>query len=226
VRDRIREKQMKTKEFSKGKGGPLILWGTDLERDNGIEELVRQLDILMPEQAYTLAVFGVEDWNAEFSPWRAEVEGQAFEGKGPETLGWLKDEYIPSLKKKYPDASEMCIAGYSLAGLFALWAAYEIDLFCGCASCSGSLWFPGWTVYTEGHRVSENCAVYLSLGGKEKNNRSAVLATIEDNTKLQLELLKKCVKDVTLEMNPGGHFADPMGRIAKGIAWLVKKRRI
>lgn len=217
---------MKTKEFSKGKGGPLILWGTDLKRDNVIEELVRQLDILMPKQAYTLAAFGVEDWNAEFSPWRAEVEGQAFEGKGSETLGWLTDEYIPSLKKKYPDASEMCIAGYSLAGLFALWATYETDLFNGCACCSGSLWFPGWMKYVGKRKISENCNVYLSLGGKEKNSRSVILAAIEDNTRRQLELLKKCAKDAALEMNPGGHFADPVGRTAKGIVWLVKKRRI
>jgi len=81
-------------------------------------------------------------------------------------------------------------------------------------------------VYTEGHRVSENCAVYLSLGGKEKNSRSVILAAIEDNTRKQLELLKKCAKDAALEMNPGGHFADPVGRTAKGIVWLVKKCRI
>lgn len=35
------------------------------------------------------------------------------------------------------------IAGYSLAGLFALYALYKTDVFTRVASMSGSLWFPG-----------------------------------------------------------------------------------
>ena len=40
-------------------------------------------------------------------------------------------------------ASFIGIAGYSLAGLFALYALYKTDAFTRVASMSGSLWFPG-----------------------------------------------------------------------------------
>lgn len=141
---------MKTAEYTHGTGGPLILWFTDFDRGDEAEELNRELELLAPGAAYTLAVFGVEDWNADLSPWQAEVEGQIFAGGGPETLSRLIEEYIPYLQKTYPDCKKMFLAGYSLAGLFALWALYESDRFDGAACCSGSLWFPEWDAYADG----------------------------------------------------------------------------
>lgn len=212
---------MRTELFSKGTGGPLILWGTDLRGEKETEELAAKLDTMIPEQPYTLAAFAVEDWNDGFSPWKAETEGQIFGGKGSETLDLLKTEVLPYLEKNIPDVSGRYIAGYSLAGLFALWSVYETELFSGGISCSGSLWFPGWTVYAQNHKIPEKSRIYLSLGGKEKNSRSPVLSKIEENTRLQLELLKGKTADVAMEMNPGGHFADPVNRLAKGIAWMI-----
>ncbi len=42
------------------------------------------------------------------------------------------------------------IAGYSLAGLFALWAVYQTGLFDRAASVSGSLWFDGFLTFCVG----------------------------------------------------------------------------
>ena len=39
------------------------------------------------------------------------------------------------------------IGGYSLAGLFSLWAAYQTDVFSGFAAASPSVWFPGFIEY-------------------------------------------------------------------------------
>lgn len=213
---------MKTAEYTHGTGDPLILWFTDFDRGDEAEELKKELERLAPEASYTLAVFGVEDWNADLSPWQAEVEGQIFIGGGPATLSRLTDEYIPYLQKAYPDCKKMFLAGYSLAGLFALWALYESGLFDGAACCSGSLWFPGWDAYADGRQLREGVGVYLSLGGKEKNSRSPVLAAIEEATKKQAARLKTMGVPSVLEMNPGGHFADPTGRLAKGIAYFLK----
>lgn len=212
---------MKTLVYSKGAGGPLILWGTDLSRENEIEDLVKQMEPLIPDQSYTLAAFGAENWNADFSPWEAETAGQKFSGKGPDTLAWLKEDLLPTLKQEYPETTSTFLVGYSLAGLFALWAHYATDLFSGIACCSGSLWFPDWITYAQTHHIPSGSSVYLSLGGKEKCSKDPVLSTIEDNTRTTLELLKKDTAQIKLEMNPGGHFSDPIGRLAKGISWLL-----
>ena len=53
------------------------------------------------------------------------------------------------------------LCGYSLAGLFALWAVYQTDFFAGTAAVSPSVWYPGWLGYAEEHRALTP-AVYLS----------------------------------------------------------------
>lgn len=41
------------------------------------------------------------------------------------------------------------LGGYSLAGLFSLWAAYQTNLFAGIAAASPSVWFPGFLDYAK-----------------------------------------------------------------------------
>ena len=49
------------------------------------------------------------------------------------------------------------IAGYSLAGLFALWAAWNSGYFRRVASVSGSLWYPGFTDYIRNNEPKSGC---------------------------------------------------------------------
>lgn len=67
------------------------------------------------------------------------------------------------------------------------------------------------------------CAVYLSLGGKEEKTGNPVMAMVGDRTREQERLLRKepRVRNVTLEWNRGGHFADSCRRLAKGVQWLL-----
>jgi predicted alpha/beta superfamily hydrolase len=114
---------------------------------------------------------------------------------------------------------QVILGGYSLAGLFALYACTKTDLFDSCLSASGSLWYPGWISYLQEHPVQ--CRkVYLSLGDTEKNTRSPLMAQVEDNTRICAEMIGKYA-EVTMEMNPGSHFNDPSGRIVKGIRSLT-----
>ena len=78
---------------------------------------------------------------------------------------------------------EHWLMGYSLAGLFALWAAYESDVFSGIVCCSGSLWFPDWDHYVRDHVIQSKCSVYLSLGGKEEKTKNKVMAAVGDRTR-------------------------------------------
>ena len=58
------------------------------------------------------------------------------------------------------------IGGYSLAGLFALWTAYQTDIFKGVAA-SPSVWFPGFAEYMKKNEIKTD-TVYLSLGDGEE----------------------------------------------------------
>ena len=116
------------------------------------------------------------------------------------------------------------IGGYSLAGFFALWAAYQTKIFAGVAAASPSVWFPGWIEYAEASSINAE-RVYLSLGDKEERTRNPVMRTVGDNLRRQNEILANdagCC-ECTLEMNPGNHFKEPDRRTAKGFAWLMKQ---
>ena len=112
------------------------------------------------------------------------------------------------------------IGGYSLAGLFAMWAVYNTDLFQGAAAVSPSMWFPGFDDYMKEHEIK--CRkVYLSLGNKEEKARNPVMATVGDRIRSAYELLKEREVECTLEWNEGNHFRDPDLRTAKGFSWIL-----
>ena len=69
-------------------------------------------------------------------------------------------EYLDKNKKYY-------LGGYSLAGLFSLWACCQSGKFAGIAAASPSVWFPGFLTYLEENEVKSPC-IYLSLGDKEE----------------------------------------------------------
>jgi len=176
---------------------------------------------------YSLLAVTVSEWNMDLSPWKAPA---VF--KGEPDFGSGADEYIDVLAKEIvPSACAesglkpcaIYIAGYSMAGLFALYSLYKTDLFAGCASCSGSLWFPGFSDYAIEHEfASAPSKLYLSLGDREAKTKNPVMAAVEDKTKAVAELYSSKGYDVLFEMNQGGHFNDPALRTAKGIAWLLK----
>lgn len=109
----------------------------------------------------------------------------------------------------------------SFAGLFALWAMYQTDIFAGCATCSGSMWYPGFVEYVNSQPTLTGKHIYISLGGKESRTTDRLMATVADRTKEIYELLKKD-NDVIYEINPGGHFADSGKRLAKAVKWIEK----
>lgn len=165
----------------------------------------------------SLLLVSAADWNRDLSPWPAEKvfkNGEAFAGGADETIDELCEMILP-YRETY---RTITLAGYSLAGLFALYACTRTDLFDQCLSASGSLWYPGWIEYLKEHRLM--CRkVYLSLGDTEKKTRNPVMAKVEENTLITEQLIGKYA-EVIREMNPGNHFQDPAGRICRGIRRL------
>ena len=192
-----------------------------------IEEVYQQLKETT-QVSFCLIACEIEDWNAQLSPWSAPaVYGkEGFAGEGAETLEWLEKECLPGLENIYQmklEEKRLLIGGYSLSGLFAMWAFYELGIFAGAAACSASFWFPGWMEYTKQHMVRKKSRIYLSLGIKEERTRNPVMATVGEAARGMYQQLSEDmnVEKVTLEWNPGNHFTQPAERIMKGFAWLL-----
>ena len=118
---------------------------------------------------FTLVAISDLDWNHDMAPWDSPP---AFKNADPCTGGaddylrLLTGEIIPAAEKELGNVPRWRgIAGYSLAGLFALYAIYQTDLFSRVGNMSGSLWFPGMKEYIfsrEPKRWSD--CMYFSLG--------------------------------------------------------------
>ena len=99
---------------------------------------------------------------------------------GKEDFGDGAKETLDRILKLCTDKDKQyIIGGYSLAGLFSLWASYQTDTFKAVASASPSMWFPGFIAYMKDNEIKTD-AVYLSLGDKEMNTRNPVMATVGD----------------------------------------------
>ena len=205
-----------------GGGGPLILLLTGQEGAGAVFEAARE----RTARPFTLAAASVTDWDEELSPWRAEKVfrgGRDFSGGGPETLRRIETDVLPALRAA-GCAGPAVLAGYSLAGLFALWALYGSSAFAGAVSASGSLWFPGFRDFAAARSFSRRPdALYLSLGDKEARTRSPVMATVEEATRALYEKYRAAGIPCTFELNPGNHFRDPEIRLAKGVAWTADR---
>lgn len=159
------------------------------------------------------------DWFRDLSPWKAPaVHGNIPFGDGaPETLEKIL-KLTGDPEKKY------VLGGYSMGGLFALWAVLQTGVFAGAAAVSPSVWFPGFTEYMASRPISTG-RVYLSLGDREEKTRNPVMATVGDRIRELYELLQARGIPCCLEWNKGNHFMDPDRRTARGFAWILNEMR-
>ncbi len=181
-----------------------------------IEDEVKEIRRLAGEDFCLLAV-RTDDWNRDLSPWQAPA---VF---GTESFGGRADRTLEEILKLCGnEGRRYFIGGYSLAGLFALWAAVRTDRFAGVAAASPSVWFPGFVEYLRGHEIQ--CpSVYLSLGDREEKTRNPVMAAVGGCIRETEELLKARGVRTLLEWNPGNHFRDAGLRTAKAFAWILQQ---
>ena len=176
---------------------------------------------------FSLVAVSDLSWDADLSPWPAEPQfsGDHFEGKADAYLEELAQEIIPAAEEEHGlSPAWRGIAGYSLAGLFAVYVLYKTDLFRRAVTASGSFWFPGFLEYAMTHEMAvKPDAVYMSLGSKESKVRNPVLAKVEENTKELQAYFSGCGIHSVYETNPGNHFREPALRTAKGIQWILSQ---
>ena len=190
----------------------------------GLEREAHLIMELAGTDDFCLIAYKVDDWNDELSPWKAPAVfgDEEFGGNAERTLSaFLEEVEEDVLKGRDRSEVKIYLGGYSLAGLFALWAAYKTDLFDGVAAVSPSVWFPGFYEFVQKNDIMTS-SVYLSLGNKESKTRNPVMAQVGDKIQRIYDELELKV-DAVLEWNEGNHFREPDLRMAKGFAWVLKK---
>lgn len=180
----------------------------------GLENEAEEIRDRTDKDFYLIGI-KVQSWNDDLSPWEAPaVFGKdGFGGRAGSTL----DELMPLCADRN---RTYYIGGYSLAALFALWAAYQTDIFKGVAAASPSMWFPRFADYMKENRIKAD-SVYLSLGDKEEKVKNPVMATVGDWIREAADVLKGQDVNTILEWNEGNHFKDAGIRTAKAFAWLL-----
>ncbi len=208
---------MKTFEFGDPKAPVCLIQPVDDHDLEGIRneyEKIRELT----DMDFCLTAVKVNDWNKDLSPWVAPaVFGIENFGDGAaDTLKEILSLCTDKDKKYY-------IGGYSLAGLFSLWASVQTDRFEGVAAASPSVWFPDFLEYIR-ERKPLCKKIYLSLGDKEEKTRNPVMATVGDKIRELDSFLAQEGFDCVLEWNEGNHFKDFDIRTAKAFASVMNRQ--
>ena len=177
---------------------------------------------------FTLVTISNLDWNHDMATWDSPAAfrgGEAFIGGADNYLRLLAEEIMPEAEKALPGSPAWRgITGYSLAGLFALYAIYQTDVFSRVGCMSGSLWFPGFKEYVCSHEPKcRPDRIYFSLGDKEAKTRNPVLKTVQENTEEAQTFYQNKGIDTVFQLNPGNHFVQGIERTVAGIQWLLSK---
>lgn len=184
-------------------------------------------EMLLIEQAsgqgFAMATFNTGDWARALMPWHDDAVARDAEVglHAADTLRFILQSLLPWLRGRFGNL-RCVIGGYSLGGLFALWAASEADNFGGVAAASPSLWIDGWADYAASHHIKAKCA-YLSLGDREEHCRNQRMKRIGDCVRAEYALLCKQLSPttVTLRWHEGGHFGAEAERTAEAFAWCM-----
>ncbi len=206
---------MKTYTYGDPASGTVLLQPVDDHDLSMIENEAAQIRELAGDD-FCLTALRVGSWNDDLSPWKAQAVfgNEGFGGRAQDTL----DEILSFAQEK---EKRYYIGGYSLAGLFALWAVYHTDIFAGAAAASPSVWFPGFLDHMETNAIKTG-KVYLSLGDKEEKTRNPVMAKVGDCIREGHALLVRQGIRCVLEWNEGNHFREADRRTAKAFAWLMR----
>lgn len=174
---------------------------------------------------FTLVTVSGLNWEAELSPWTAGnlfKYSEMFTGGADSYLQFLTQQVLPQAEAGLNSILWRGLAGYSLAGLFTIYALYKTDLFSRAASMSGSLWYPGFKDFALQNTFCKTPQhLYFSLGDKEARARNQYLKTVQQCTEDLAAHYRSLGINTCYELNPGGHYCNIISRSAAGIKWLL-----
>lgn len=204
--------------------------------------------VQVPE-GVSLVNIGVDLWEENFSPWcapRVFAKGPNFGDGAQNTLDILINQVVLWAESDLTEPpAYRALVGYSLAGLFSLWAGVSPQLsdaaapqvargsqldapattFQRIGAVSGSFWFPSLLDYVDqqlsGGAVGLTHA-YLSLGDREARTPNPQIMHVRENAELLASRLESAGITSMFELNRGNHFQNVEGRMQKALDWLVK----
>ncbi len=207
---------------AKNINAPLVI----LHTVRGEGETVNQLARKGTATDFSLAAIGNLNWDDEMSPWAISPispKDTPCTGGADAYLDTLAEQILPRILHYVPSPAFMALAGYSLAGLFAVYAMYRIDAFARIASVSGSFWYPKFLDYVQQHEMKRQPeCIYFSLGNKEARTKNKILQSVEENTLWLENHYREFGIRTVYEENQGNHFQQANERMAKGICWILQ----
>lgn len=224
--DKGDEAAFKVSAYGNPGAGILLIQTVDDHDLELIENEVSHIREMSGGQEFCLMAVKVRNWNKDLSPWPAPAAygNEDFGDGAAETLEFILEDLIPRTEDKSSNPpKKIFIGGYSLAGLFALWAGFRTERISGIAVASPSLWFPHFTDYIRENEIHAE-AVYLSLGDREEKTGNPVMSQVGNAIRTAYALLADSGKDCVLEWNRGGHFKEPDLRTARAFAWLMNRK--
>lgn len=175
-----------------------------------------------------LVVIADINWAQDMAPFcmnALNANSSHLRGGAASFLSALTEAVIPKAEATFllhPKYRVLC--GYSLAGLFALFALYRCSLFSRIGSFSGSLWVPDFKDFCLQNNLKiKPERIYLSLGDQEKKSSHPLLKSIEEKTKETLSYYRTQGIQCAFELNNGGHDHNVAWRCARGIITLTAK---
>ena len=200
---------------------PVVYLNTVKGEGKEVYSEVRRISI----RPFSLVAISNLSWNSDMVPWSypaLQDDAEPFYGGADAYLKILTEKIIPTAEDRIGQSGKRIIAGYSLAGLFAIYSLYKSDQFSRSASASGSLWFPMFKDFVFSHNTMIKLEkLYLSLGDKEKHTSNPYLKTVEENTIAIEEFYQSKGIETKFVLNPGNHYKNTIGRMADAIAWLL-----
>ncbi len=221
---------MKVVEFLSG-GRPCVAYKPENFRGNEpaiyVHAAVQDPPIVMGilgEMPVCVIWVGGANWERDLTPWPASSafkKGAPYEGEAEAYYDIFIDEIVPQAEEILglkPKAR--ALSGYSLGGLFALYASYLGDEFPIIGAFSASLWYEGMTEFMRTHRSFAKY-VYMNIGKGEDGGNNPVFSKVGECTRLADMILSSSEVNTSLEWYEGTHSKMVHERIAVGIGKLA-----
>ncbi len=182
---------------------------------------------ICPEFDCSVIIFYVNNWFRDLSPWPAPgvmPEDPPFEGQASEFMNKIleigkktEEDYGITAEKRY-------IAGHSMGGLFAIWAACTIPGFNGFASMSGSVWYDDLFDYMEKSELLRGIEKgYFSVGDIEHETPVERFRDFLPKSVKAKRICDSCgVEKTTFVLEKGDHADGVTERTVHAIRWLVQ----
>lgn len=200
-----------------GPDGPLIYVIDSAEHPFEIAEATEGI-------AANVARVPVAGWDDALTPWPAPALRPGagdFGGHAAETLAELTGELGPAAEGAAGLApSRRAVCGYSLGGLFSLYAFVREAGLCACACLSGSVWYEGWVDWLRAN--APGCAgryAFFSVGKKERR-AGLPFRHVEEDLAACAGILRERGCRVEVALGPGNHMQHHRERLTAGLAAL------